>query len=120
MNIHPKGRIEAGGEGIGTPSHELIEQRAHDLARQDGRDRVRQSDRDEALAELQGEVERRDPEVPPGDENLTEWNQTPDETGHAAPKVEPEDEANIAQDLVEEGLDEADQDKRHAAAEEEE
>ncbi len=120
METNPKGRIEVGGQGIGAPTKTMIEERAHALAEQDGRDRVRQSDRDQAVAELRGERNERAPEVPPGDEHLVAWDQSPDESGHAAPKVEPEDEANMDEELVEEGLDEADQEKRHAAAEEEE
>jgi hypothetical protein len=56
------------------------------------------------------------PELDPRTENLTKWNEPPTASGTAAPKVEPEDEASIAEQLVNEGTDEADRVSRLAAA----
>jgi hypothetical protein len=56
------------------------------------------------------------PEVNAETEAVTEWDQPPAASGTAAPKVEPEDEVSIAEQLVNEGTDEADRDRRIAAA----
>jgi hypothetical protein len=55
------------------------------------------------------------PELNPETKGLVEWDTPPDATGHAAPKVAPEDETSIAEQLVYEGTDEADRDRRIAA-----
>jgi hypothetical protein len=56
------------------------------------------------------------PEVPPKLEQLTEWDQPVDATGEAAPKIIPEDENTVAEELVDEGVEEADRDQRLASA----
>ena len=55
------------------------------------------------------------PELNPETKGLVEWDQPPESTGHAAPKVLPEDETSIAEQLIYEGTDEADRDRRIAA-----
>jgi hypothetical protein len=101
--------------GIGAVSDKLLQRRAQDLAEEDGRTEPRDADRAEALKELSGLTEDPPPEVPPGDENLTTWNESPDLTGHAAPTFSPDDETDIAEELTEEGVEEADVDRRRAA-----
>ena len=56
------------------------------------------------------------PELNPQTENLTEWDEAPASSGSAAPRVMPEDETSIAEQLVNEGTDEADRERRLAAA----
>ena len=56
------------------------------------------------------------PELNEQTEELTEWDEPPAATGKAAPKVFPEDEVSIAEHLVHEGTDEADRERRLAAA----
>lgn len=56
------------------------------------------------------------PELSAATKDLVEWDSPPESTGHAAPKVTPEDETSIAEELVYEGTDEADRDRRIAAA----
>ncbi len=56
------------------------------------------------------------PELSPETEELVEWDEPPESTGHAVPKVLPEDETSAAEQLVREGTDEADRDRRIAAA----
>ena len=99
-------------------SDKLLQRRAQDLAEEDGRTEARDADRAEALKELSGLTEDPPPEVPPGDENLTTWNESPDLTGHAAPTFSPDDETDIAAELTEEGVEEADVDRRRAAKDE--
>ena len=118
MPNKPRGRIEAEGVGIGAVSDKLLRRRAQDLAEEDGRTEPTHADRAEALKELSGLTEDPPPEVPPGDENLTTWNESPDLTGHAAPTFSPDDETDIGAELTEEGLEEADVDRRRAAKDE--
>jgi hypothetical protein len=115
MPNKPRGRIEAAGVGIGAVSDELLERRARDLAEEDGRSEPTEADRAAALKELTGLTEDSPPEVPPGDENLTSWNESPDLIGHAVPTFSPPDETDIEAELTEEGVDEADIDQRRAA-----
>lgn len=56
------------------------------------------------------------PELSPETKGLVEWDEPPESVGHAVPKVEPDDENSIAEQLVDEGADEADRDRRIAAA----
>jgi hypothetical protein len=55
------------------------------------------------------------PEIPAKLESLTEWDQPVDAAGDEVPKVLPEDETSAAEELVEEGIEEADRDQRIAA-----
>jgi hypothetical protein len=118
METRPSGKIEAQGLGIAAVSDKLLQQRAQDLAEQDGRTEPTDADRAHALKELRGPSANRAPEVPPGDENLTVWNQSPDLTGHLVPNFLPDDEAEISAELTKEGVEEADQDRRRAAKDE--
>ena len=118
MPNQPRGRIEAEGVGIGAVSDELLQRRARDLAEEDGRTEPTHADRAAALKELTGLTEDLPPEVPPGDESLTTWNENPDVTGHATPTFPPDDEADIDAELTEEGVEEADIDRRRAAKDE--
>jgi len=56
------------------------------------------------------------PEVDPKTENLTEWDEPPAAAGASAPTAPLEDEASVAEELVEEGIDEADREQRLASA----
>jgi len=56
------------------------------------------------------------PEVDSKTENLTEWDQPASASDHSAPKNPFEDETTIAEELVEEGVDEADREQRLASA----
>ena len=59
------------------------------------------------------------PEVDARTEDITEWDDAPASHGTAAPKVQPDeedDETTIASKLVYEGTDEAERDRRMAAA----
>ncbi|MEA3206985.1 MAG: hypothetical protein QOE70_42 [Chthoniobacter sp.] len=56
------------------------------------------------------------PELTPSTADLTAWDEVPGATGEAAPKVTPEDEVNAAEQLVAEGIEEADREQRLAAA----
>src|SRR5262245_25042130 len=55
------------------------------------------------------------PELSEQTKELTAWDEPADARGHEAPRVKPEDETSIAEQLVNEGTDEADRDRRLAA-----
>ena len=56
------------------------------------------------------------PEVSPETENLTKWDEAPGSTGGVVPKVMPEDENAVGEELVDDGVESADRDQRLAAA----
>ena len=115
------GKIVEGAAGLGTVTQEMVEQRAREIAATDGRASFNEADIAHARGDLLGQVEpEQSPEVDARTENLIAWDQAPEETGRVAPKVRPEDEANIAEVLVEEGIEEADHDQRVSASEGEE
>ena len=113
----PNGKITIGADGLGTVTQEMVECRARELAASDGRADFNAGDLERAKGELLGNVDPElSPEVDARTENLVAWDQATEERGSAAPKVGPEDEANIAEELVGEGLEEADHDQRVSAS----
>jgi hypothetical protein len=89
--------------------------RARDLGQEDGRTEPRDADFKKAREELSSFTEDSAPEVPPGDENLTSWNESADTAGQRVDTSPPDQDVDVGLELVEEGLDEADQDQRRAA-----
>jgi hypothetical protein len=73
----------------------------------------------EAIQEAAEEITDPGVEPPPElslrTEKLTEWDETIGSTGTQAPKVRPEDENSISEELVEDGIESADRDRRLAA-----
>ena len=67
---------------------------------------------DEAVEQPPGSADA--PEVDPQTADLVAWDEPPGDT--AAPRIEPDDEAPLQEMLVEEGLEEAERDRRIAAA----
>jgi hypothetical protein len=115
MKKKARGRIEVQGTGISAVSDELLRQRARDLAQEDGRTEPRDADFKKAREELSDFTEDSAPEVPPGDESLTSWSERTDTTGHMIDTSPPDQDVDVGLELVEEGVDEADQDQRRAA-----
>ncbi len=112
------GKIVTGSDGLGTPTPEMVIDRARELAKMDGRTEAHEGDRQRAHAELLGPTEPETPEVDASLAELTEWDEAPAEHGTRAPSVIAQDEMNIAETLVNEGLEEADHDIRKAVSEE--
>ena len=56
------------------------------------------------------------PELSSATKDLIEWDEPPTASGTAAPKVLPEDDVPVGEQLVYEGADEADRQRRIAAA----
>ena len=115
----PIGKIIAGHNGLGTVTPEMVEERARELARMDGRTEPHDNDRQRAHEELlgPGPVASGPEAVEPEIENVVAWDEAPEESGSRAPQVLPEDEANIAETLVQEGLEEAEHDQRLSSVE---
>jgi len=106
-------RVEVGGAGIGEVSDEMIARRARELAAADGRDESNDGDMSEARFELTGQdraasaLEDDLPESERADAGVA-----PSDAGSRAPRLEMDDENNLAAEEVEEGIGEADLDTR--------
>lgn len=109
-------RLKAGSPGLGHANQTEVEERAAELALSDGRQTVTDADLALAAAELAGggttaEAPEADSEL----EQVTTWDEPPTQTGHLVATTPLEDENNVAEQLVEDGLEEADHDIRVAA-----
>lgn len=109
-------RLKAASPGLGHPSQAEIDERAAELALIDGRNSVSEADLALAAAELAGggttaEAPEADAEL----EQVTTWDEPPTQTGHLVTIPPLEDENNISEQLIEDGLEEADHDTRVAA-----
>jgi hypothetical protein len=108
-----EGRFSENGRGLGTVTEEMVRQRAAELALINGRPpgQILDSDIDEARRELTGR-ETLVPTPPPAEE-LTEdqrWQPVAESTGNKAPTMTAPDEQTFAEELVEEGVEDAEQD----------
>lgn len=103
--------------GIGRPDEATLIQRAQELARIDGREEA--NERDFASAREDLVTTGAMPSSPEAGhlENLTAWDTPLSAAGGQAPERELDDEANLGAKLVEEGIEEADHDRRVAASE---
>jgi len=105
-----KGRISGRFNGLGTVTPGMVEQRAREIALINGRpaEDFNEADLDEARAELTGDFaleEQREEE--PSAKAATLREMVPGTSGHkVAPKL-PSDDQRIAEQLVQEGIDEA-------------
>ena len=106
-----RGKILRGTEGLGTVTQQMIDQRAHEIARSDGRNLANDLDRCSAREELTGA--RSGPEkVPMREEPGRDWEMPLVSTGEKAPTMRPEDDQSIPEELIQEGVEEADHDQR--------
>lgn len=108
---HSRGKILRGTEGLGTVTPPMIEKRASEIARSDGRSQPNDLDRTRAREDLTGITS--DSEKPPTrEEPGRDWQMPLVSTGEKAPTVRPEDDQNIPEELIQEGVEEADHDQR--------
>lgn len=119
-NSHPAGKISVHGNGFGTPSPDEVEKRAREIALIAERDpdEFTDADWDQARRELRGAQGSNAPEET--DENaevVEEWNVVASSAGHRTPRVE--DEENVGEHLVEDGVQEAVHDQMVEARREE-
>ena len=108
---HSRGKIIRGTEGLGTVTQQMIEKRAGEIARSDGRNRPNDLDRSSAREELTGASSGSE-KPPTREEPGRDWQMPLVSTGEKAPTVRPEDDANIPEELIHEGVEEADHDQR--------
>jgi len=98
-------------EGLGTVTPQMIEERAREIARSDGRAQPNELDRTRAREELTGTTSASE-KPPTREEPGRDWQMPLVSTGEKAPTVRPEDDENIPEKLVQEGVEEADHDQR--------
>ena len=93
---------------------QMIEERAREIARGDGRAQSNDLDRARAREERTGATP--DSEKPPTrEEPGRDWGMPLVSSGEKAPTVRPEDDENIPDKLIQEGVDEADHDQRSSS-----
>ena len=105
------GKIVRGTEGMGTVTPQMIEERAREMARSDGRTQPNDLDRTSAREELTDDAsgsEKRPTRQEPGRDCQIPLVST----GQKAPTARLEDDENIPDRLVKEGIEEADHDQR--------
>ncbi len=105
------GKFTEHGQGLGTVTEAMVHQRAREIALINGRgeNNVIEADLEQARKELTGEEAGPTPaETVPEEER---WDPVPGSQGHAAPKSEAPDEQTFAEELVEEGVEEAEHDE---------
>ena len=107
----PKGKILHGTEGLGTATREMIDQRAGEIARSDGRAEANDLDRTRAREDLTGSPSRSELPSTVGEPD-SDWYTPLGSSGTKASTVRPEDEENIPDKLIQEGVEEADHDQR--------
>ncbi|MGC2626061.1 MAG: hypothetical protein WA269_04415 [Candidatus Udaeobacter sp.] len=105
------GKILHGTEGLGTVTPQMIEERAREIARSDGRSQPNDLDRTYAREQLTGPTSDSE-KLPTREEPGRDWQMPLVSTGEKAPTVRPEDDGNIVEKLVQEGIEEADHDQR--------
>jgi hypothetical protein len=109
-----KGKLSLGAQGLGTVTEEMVRERAGELALINGRSRnnILSSDLEQARRELTGTA---GPDAAPAKlEQIPEderWDPVPGSVGQQAPTVPAPDEQTVAEKLVEEGIDDAEQDQ---------
>jgi hypothetical protein len=123
MNEHPHprhGRISVHGDGVGAPSPDAVERRAREIAMIAERnpDEFTDADWNQARLELLGAQAHTAPEeTEENAEVVEEWNVVASSQGHRAPRMEDED--NLGEQLVTDGIEEAVHDQMLEARREE-
>ena len=107
--LHSRGKILRGTEGIGTVTPQMIEERARENARSDGRAEPNDLDWTRAREELTGATSAKPPSR---EEPGRDWGMPLVSSGEKTPTVRPEDDENIPEKLIQEGIEEADHNQR--------
>jgi hypothetical protein len=102
-------RLKAAGSGLGEASQTEIDRRAEELARIDGRDAFTDDDLDRAAAELGAHSDSA--------ESAT-WDEAAEDLGKHTGRESLENVSNLGEQLIQEGMADADHDRRVASAEE--
>lgn len=119
-NSHSAGKISVHGDGFGAPSPDAVEKRAREIALIAERDpdEFTDADWDQARRELLGAQDFSAPEETEANADVVEeWNVVASSAGHRAPRGD--DEESVGEQLVEEGVQEAEHDQMVEARKEE-
>lgn len=108
-------RLKAASPGLGQANQTDIESRALELAHIDGRTKATAADIEQAACELAGGP--RGTESQTAVNELTAWDDPLDQSGHRVADSENADEKSIAEQLIQDGVEEADHDIRASASE---
>lgn len=115
MNQTPHSKIIDGTAGVGTVSPQMIDERACEIAHSEGRARPNDLDRTRAREEFTGATS--ESEQPPTKQDSGRgWGMPLVSSGEKAPTVRPEDDGNIPDELIGQGIDEADHDQRRQSS----
>lgn len=117
MSKHNPGRIQIHGEGIGEISEEDVETRAKEIALMDGRREAKDHDRARAREELLNPGPAPAPEADETEYPVELWSNGSASRGSEGVHSELEDEALMDEQLVEEGVEEADREQRLSSSE---
>jgi hypothetical protein len=115
------GRITHHGAGLGTVTPQMVQRRAREIALSDGRGgkEVTPADWEQARRELLGAAS---PPIAESDVeeagSTTGWDPAPASIGHRTETQEVDDEETMAEQLIQEGVEEADHDERVQAGRE--
>ena len=90
---------------------QMIRERAREIAGSDGRSHPNDLDRTRAREGLTGFTSESE-KLPTREEPGRDWQMPLVSTGEKAPTVRPEDDENIPEKLIQEGIEEADHDQR--------
>ena len=118
MNNNQPGRIQIHGDGIGGVTEELIEKRAEELARMDGRRKAGEQDRHAAREDLLNPGPPPSPEADERTAPVELWSMAAASRAHRGVHTDLDDEESAAEQLVSEGVEEADRDQRLSASDE--
>ncbi len=116
------GKISVHGDGLGAPSPEQVEKRAREIAMIEERnpDDFTDADWDQARRELHGAAIPTPPEeTTQNAEVVEEWEMVAPSAGHRAPREGFDDDENLGEQLVADGLEEATHDQMLEARKEE-
>lgn len=108
-DVQQQGRMSGHFQGVGTADRAAVEERAREIAVINGRDAsaFTQADWDEAKQELTGTRGEPRNESGAGVAAPSAWNPAPGTGAARAPLRRPSDEQTVAEQLVQEGVDEA-------------
>lgn len=103
------GKVIDHSHGLGTVTEEMVRERAREIAETNGRrpEEANASDFDQARTELQG----RSVQTNEMDEDYREFDDVPGQSGRRAVTQSADDEQTMAEELVDEGLEEAEHER---------